>query len=156
MRSSDVFSYTLCVVCVYIILVPVYTWCVPSILNTVAAENCDVPHLPGHEAGRQSISEPDQDKKDNSSATTNVDPKPNRPASQCTTLVNCIILSLCIYAVVQLLVLVSSVLDFLSSWTSVIWLCFNLLSRSSWTISAQSNYCVIKPYLSWCALTTTG
>ena len=75
-------------------------------LNTVAVENllpCDVPHIPGHEAGRQSISEPDQDKKDNSYAT-NADPKPKQPASQCTTLVHCIVLSLCIYAVVQLLV----------------------------------------------------
>ena len=74
-----------------------------------------MPHLPGHEAGQQSISEPDQDEKDNLSATTNADPKHKRPASQCTTLVDCIILSLCIYAVVQLLVLVSSVLDFLSN-----------------------------------------
>ena len=91
--------------------------CFLCILNTVAAENLhprDVPHLPGHEEGRQSITEPDQNKRNNSSAI-NADPKPKQPASQCTTLLHCIILSLCIYAVVQLLVLVSSVLDFLSS-----------------------------------------
>ena len=88
------------------------------VFYTVAAENLHphgVPHLPGHDEGWQSISEPDRDRKDNSSAATNVDPKPKRPASQCTTLVHCIILSLCIYAVVQFLVLVSSLLDFLSS-----------------------------------------
>ena len=73
-----------------------------------------MPHLPGHEEGQQSINEPGWDKKDNSSATI-ADPKPKRPASQCATLVHCIILSLCIYAVVQLLVLFSSVFDFLSS-----------------------------------------
>ena len=85
------------------------------VFHTVAAENLhphDVPHLPRHDEGQQSISEPDQDKKDNLSAAI-ADPKPKRPASQCTTLVHCIILSICIYAVVQFLVLVSSLLDFL-------------------------------------------
>ena len=56
-------------------------------MNLVAAENlhpCDVPHLPGHEEGRQSISEPDQDKKDNGLSATSADPKP-KPASQCAT-----------------------------------------------------------------------
>ena len=55
----------------------------------------DVLHLSGHEEGRQSISEPDQDKKDNSSAT-NADPKP-KPASQCATLRCCTIFMIILF-----------------------------------------------------------
>ena len=87
------------------------------VFHSVAAENLhprDVPHLPGHEEGQQSISEPDQDKKDNSSAT-NADPKRKKPASQCATLRCCTVFMInlfvctCIIAVVVHMGLICSV-----------------------------------------------
>ena len=65
-----------------------------------------MPHLSGH-AGQQSISEPDQDKKDNGSSATNTDhPKLKRPASQCVPALRCcmIILFVCTCVIVAIVV----------------------------------------------------